>query len=168
VTAGNLNIYSIGHSNHPGDKFLQLLCVHHIQCLVDVRSIPYSRYNPQYNRKTLDAFLRKNNIEYIWMGDSLGGRRKDSTPDTKHEHAVLYQKGIQDLMAIAANKTTAFMCSEEDPRRCHRHRMISNTIMSGKITGNGTVTEIKINHIRATGEIEDASKIVIAMQQKLF
>ena len=67
-------IFTIGHSTHPIDEFLALLAQHDIRCLVDVRTQPYSRWNPQFNRELLAAALEDAGVRYVDMGRSLGGR----------------------------------------------------------------------------------------------
>src|SRR5687768_17775586 len=70
-------IYTIGHSTHPIDYFLQLLKHHGVNCVVDVRSVPASRFNPQFNKKTLASSLVANGIEYIHFGEAFGARQTD-------------------------------------------------------------------------------------------
>jgi uncharacterized protein (DUF488 family) len=74
-----IRLYTIGHGNHPIHKFIALLNDNSIQLLVDVRSMPYSRYNPQYNRENLEHTLATANprIDYFYAGTSLGGRPQD-------------------------------------------------------------------------------------------
>lgn len=170
----NLTLFSIGHSNHSSDSFLKLLKENDIECLVDVRSSPYSKYNTQFNRENLSAFLKLNGVEYLWMGDSLGGRRDELNSeegfrqDNQYDKDLIYKNGILELMRIGLKKKTAMMCSEEDPRNCHRHKIISNTIVNRKFDECNKLHEIHINHIRAKGNIEDASKIPVFFQPPLF
>ena len=69
-----LSVFTIGHSNHPAEVFLRLLLQHGIEEIVDVRSSPHSRYNPQFNRKALQAVLAEAGVGYVFMGAELGGR----------------------------------------------------------------------------------------------
>ena len=85
-------IYTVGHSNHPLEKFLALLSKHRIQLVVDVRSRPYSRFVPHFNRKALEETLRKEGIDYRFLGDKLGGKRPDGMVD---------QKGVGEVVALA-------------------------------------------------------------------
>jgi uncharacterized protein (DUF488 family) len=170
----NLNLYSIGHSNHPTDVFLKLLQDTGIECLVDVRSSPFSKFNKQFNKESLLQFLKANGIDYLWMGESLGGRIDELKSDMgfrqddAYNQNVIYKKGVIELMRIALKKKTAMMCSEEDPRNCHRHKIISSTILNRKIEECNKLKEIHINHIRAGGNIEDAGKMPISFQPSLF
>jgi uncharacterized protein (DUF488 family) len=70
-------IYTIGHSNHEMEALIHLLNLHSIEALVDVRSSPYSRMYPHFNREALRAFLRQADMQYVFMGDCLGGRPDD-------------------------------------------------------------------------------------------
>ena len=72
-----MDLYTIGHSKHPIDKFIQLLKDHRIEVLGDVRSTPYSRFNPQFNKNALQQSLEKEHIKYVDVGEGLGGRPKD-------------------------------------------------------------------------------------------
>ncbi len=70
-------IYTIGHSNHPAERFIELLRQHEIGALADVRSMPFSRFNPQFNRERLAASLREAGIQYTFLGQELGARPKE-------------------------------------------------------------------------------------------
>ena len=69
-------LWTIGHSNHSAEKFLDLLSRHGIACVVDVRSIPYSRRNPQFNRERMSRSLSSRNITYVWEGEALGRKAR--------------------------------------------------------------------------------------------
>lgn len=160
-----LELYTIGHSTLEIDDLLGLLKENYIQVLVDVRSQPYSRFNPQYNRESFQHAMAYANIEYIFAGEYLGGRPTDPTcykdgvvPDSKANYLKLvdyaevmkrdwYQRGIQRLLEIAGERRTAIMCSEEDPMGCHRHHLITQTLLKQDIT---------VWHIRSDGKVEEA------------
>jgi len=156
-----IHLFSIGHSNHAAAAFLQLLQLHEIACLADVRSAPYSKYNPQFNREKLAAFLEENNITYLWLGDSLGGRRRT---EGNYMYDEVFADGIHALLETAALQRTAMMCSEEDPRNCHRHNIICRNILN-EFSGEPPV---QITHIRGDGKTETADSIVTVRQQRLF
>jgi uncharacterized protein (DUF488 family) len=165
-----MDLYTIGHSKHPIDKFFQLLKDHQIEVLVDVRSTPYSRYNPQFNKNALQQALENQNIEYVYAGDELGGRPKDPSCYKNHAipgkaanyiHEIDYNnvmkrpwflQGIQRLLEITSLHTTAVICSEEDPARCHRHHLITRYLM-------GALPEVTVLHIRGDGSLVDAKSI---------
>jgi uncharacterized protein (DUF488 family) len=125
-------IYTLGHSTRSLDEFAALLRAHGIELLVDVRTIPRSRHNPQFNREDLSIFLRNRRISYRHM-EILGGlrrARKDSL-NTAWKNAGFrgfadymqtaeFEKGLEELVVLAAEKTLAIMCAEAVPWRCHR------------------------------------------------
>ena len=127
-------IFTIGHSNHPVEFFLDLLQAHSINCIIDVRSVAASAYSPQFNKEFLSAFLKKNNIRYLHFAEEFGARHT--------EKELLDEEGRVDFEKVRATKTfargvqrlneglekkfrMALMCSEANPFDCHRHSMIS-------------------------------------------
>lgn len=114
----SLTLYTIGHSNHAIETFLDRLQRNQIQVVVDVRSYPMSRYNPQFNRETLRESLDQHGIDYVsrWHS-SLGGR---GNPE---QH--LFDEGIQGVLELARTKRVAVMCSEGDHHKCHRHSKLT-------------------------------------------
>jgi uncharacterized protein (DUF488 family) len=136
-------IYTIGHSTRPIDAFIELLRRSAIEVVVDVRTVPRSRTNPQYNRDALPASLGKADIDYQHL-PALGGLRgRDrETPFTKnafwendsfHNYADYaltdpFRKGLDDLREIARARRTAIMCSEAVWWRCHR-RIIADYLL---------------------------------------
>lgn len=169
-----LHLYTIGHSNHPVEAFIQLLQQYEIGLLADVRTALYSLYNKQFNRETLQTSLEQANIAYRWIGETLGGKREDlqSSMGFRQEELfnqdAAYQQGIETLIGLTGQQRTAIMCSEEDPRHCHRHRIISITLLYGKTPAARQLSAIHIHHIRANGSIEDAAKIPVVYQPPLF
>lgn len=161
-------IYSIGHSNHPLDKFLSLLRASSIDTLVDVRSHPYSRFNPQYNTKALQESLTNAGINYLFLGKELGSRPKDESLFDEEGYLVfdklasspLFQEGIDRLERGIADYSVAVMCSEENPNYCHRHRIIAPELERRGIT---------VMHIRGDGRLEaDSDLIEPETQPSLF
>jgi uncharacterized protein (DUF488 family) len=129
---------SIGHSNVPAERLIALLEQHNIRTLCDVRSAPYSRYNPQFNRETLAATLRAAGIAYRFMGDALGGMPADPalrTEDGAHaDYARIaasadFQHALGQLIDLGQRAPTAFMCGEADYHGCHRHRLITPALI---------------------------------------
>ncbi len=134
-------IWTVGHSTHSIEEFISMLRSFDIEVLTDVRSIPGSARNPQFNSEALAKSLNENKIKYIHIPD-LGGRRKvkkDSHNTAWRSDAFRgyadymetegFMKGIDTLMEIAANKRTAIMCAEAVWWRCHRS-MISDYLKS--------------------------------------
>lgn len=126
-------IYSIGHGTRKIEDFIAALKEYRISYLADVRSRPFSRFNPQYNRNALQRSLQDQGIAYVFMGDTLGGRPAD--PDCydpggridyeKVKPKAFFREGIQRLkMACEKGIAIAMMCSESKPTECHRGRLI--------------------------------------------
>jgi uncharacterized protein (DUF488 family) len=147
----DLLIHTVGHSDHTTAAFVDLLRDHGIALVVDVRSQPYSRWAPQFNRETLARDLEDAGIAYCFMGDALGGRPTDpalydpgqETPDYQRvEQAPAYQAGIDQLLELARAQRVALMCGEGDHRRCHRHLLIAQTLL-----GRG----VRVLHIQPDG-----------------
>jgi uncharacterized protein (DUF488 family) len=125
-------IYSIGHSTRAIGEFIELLNAHGIQLLADIRTIPKSRHNPQFNKEELEKSLQKAGIAYLPM-PGLGGLRhtKKDSPNTGWETAGFrgfadymqteeFRKSLEELIKTAQEQQTAIMCAEAVPWRCHR------------------------------------------------
>jgi len=127
-------IYTVGHSTHQLDFFLELIKVVGVNCIVDVRSVPASAYNPQYNQDSLKKFLKKNHINYLHFADEFGARQT--------AHDLLDSEGKLDFEKVRKTKSfnyglervwqgidkgfrIALMCSESEPLDCHRFSMVS-------------------------------------------
>lgn len=125
-------VLSVGHSTRTLDAFLQLLQAHGVERVVDVRTIPRSRHNPQFNRETLVGKLRAADIGYVHLS-KLGGLRhaRPASPNAGWRNASFrgfadymqtqdFEQGLQRLMKLAQQKRSAVMCAEAVPWRCHR------------------------------------------------
>ncbi len=137
-TAAAPTVYSIGHSDHTIEAFLALLRQHEIAIIVDVRSQPYSQWVPQFNRESLARDLEAAGIHYVFMGDTLGGRpaaREFYPSGVEHPdyealaESPAYQAGIAELLRLASEARVAMMCAEGDHLKCHRHKLISQTLL---------------------------------------
>lgn len=135
-------IFTIGHSNYTEEHFLSLLQTHFINCIVDVRSIPSSRFNPQYNKKHLSEYLKNNKILYIHMPDEFGARHTDPEllDDTgqvdfeKVRDSPAFKSGIERLLkGIDKGYRIALMCAESDPLSCHRFSMIAPKLKNNNL-----------------------------------
>ena len=129
---GDYRLYSIGHSTQTQEEFLALLVPYGINCVVDVRSLPASKYSPQFNQETLKYFLKSHGVQYLHFGDEFGARRTDCLNESEQvdfEKAVetpLFQKGVERVMkGLEKGFRIAFMCSEADPLECHRFSLVS-------------------------------------------
>lgn len=141
----NDEIYTIGHSRLDIGAFVRLLLDHGVQCVADVRSVPSSRFVPQYNRQRLSEVLMENDIRYLYMGDRLGGRIRDPecfldrrVPDRNRfmdmiDYGAVVSKewfsgAIDELIGISRGTRTALLCSEEDPEKCHRKMLVGRRL----------------------------------------
>ena len=125
-------IYTIGHSTRPADEFLPIIKAFAIELLADIRTIPRSRRNPQYDQESLRRFLAEHQVEYVHL-PALGGLRQPRNDSTNsgwtnasfrgyadYMQTPEFQRAIEDLMSRAAETGTAIMCAEAVPWRCHR------------------------------------------------
>jgi uncharacterized protein (DUF488 family) len=153
-------LFSIGHSNQPLDRFLGLLAQHQIEALVDIRRFPGSRKYPHWNQESLAAALHDAGIEYHWI-EALGGRRRSkrgapaSSPNLglrnegfrNYADYMLtkeFRQAVERLLAIAAFKRTAMMCAEAVYWRCHR-RLVSDFLLANHVA---------VQHIFPNGEVQ--------------
>ncbi len=150
------SLYTVGHSDHTTTTLVDLLRQHDIDTVVDVRSQPYSRWAPQFNRETLEHDLKEAGISYRFMGDALGGRPSDpklyraGRPDYgRMEETDAYQMGIEHLLDLARTERVAIMCGEGDYQTCHRHLLISQTLLK---RGVGVL------HIKPDGRTVEAER----------
>jgi len=126
-------LYTIGHSTRTIDEFVEVLRAHNIQVLADIRSFPISRRLPHFNRESLEKSLPAAGIQYVWIKE-LGGRRKKIREDSPNialrndsfrnyaDHMLTpeFQRGIDRLLQLAADFRTAYMCAERVYFHCHR------------------------------------------------
>jgi uncharacterized protein (DUF488 family) len=129
-------VYTIGHSNLETGRLVDLLRANGVDTVVDVRSQPFSKLYPRFNRRELGEALRLEHIRYSFMGDSLGGRpaAREFYDDDGHVSYARwarsgdFQDGLRRLRSAATRYTVALLCSEEDPSHCHRHLLIAREL----------------------------------------
>jgi len=152
-------LYTLGHSRHSVDAFLELLKQKHIERVIDVRGQPYSRHNPQFNRERLSGSLKAEGIGYTWSGKYLSGRPReerfygprgeilwDRLGERPEFHTAL------DLLAAKAQSfRLALVCAEEDPMRCHRRFLLTPPLMQ---------RGLEILHLRGDGRMEPESALL--------
>ena len=154
-------VFTIGHSIHPIEEFIALLRQAGIQCLVDVRSVPRSRRNPQFNIEALPGSLAAAGIEHRHL-KSLGGlrhRSKGAPPSPNGlwqneafrnfaDHALTeeFRRGFDELLGLAAERSTAVMCAEALWWRCHRRIIADHLLAEG----------LPVAHVMGDGKIEAA------------
>ncbi|MBN1614374.1 MAG: DUF488 domain-containing protein [Deltaproteobacteria bacterium] len=148
-----MELFTIGHSAHSLERFVELLTMHGITALCDVRSSPYSRFAPQFNREPLKDELMKRHIVYIYLGSELGPRSSDPACYTggKVQYSRLAEKeifhrGLDRLRKGMACHRIALMCAEKDPLACHRMILVCRHLHAD---------DIHIGHILEDGSIED-------------
>lgn len=145
-------VLTIGHSTHSLDVFVGLLHRHGVTALADVRSTPYSRTNPQFNRETLESHLKEHGFKYVFLGAELGARSNDVTC---YEHGRvqyarlartdLFRSGIDRVIRGANDYRVALMCAEKEPLDCHRTILVARTLAE---------LSVGVQHILADGRLE--------------
>jgi len=126
---GTALVYSVGHGVRPAAEFLELLRVHRIGQLVDVRRFPQSRRHPHFSRERLAGSLERAGIDYLHLGEDLGGFREGGYPDFLATPA--FARGLLALEEAVRVRVTAFMCSEKLPWRCHRRFIAESLVRRG-------------------------------------
>ncbi|AYM14198.1 DUF488 domain-containing protein [Agrobacterium sp. CCNWLW32] len=151
----NLEIFTIGHSTNSYEDFLSRLRRTNVTAIADVRSSPFSRHLPHFNRDALRSELRLDGIAYAYLGDELGGRPKgkqfycDGVADyEKMAQADHFQTGIERVTTGALSYKLALMCSEHDPLDCHRCLLVGRAlsernILVQNILGDGRIVSQK-------------------------
>lgn len=132
---GNV-VFTIGYGGRTLNDVLDQLREEGIEFVIDVRSFPYSKYNPDFSKARLQKILKSMNITYVFMGDTLGGRPKDDNCYTdgkvdykKLRSTSLFQNGILRLQsALEKNFKICLMCSEGRPWDCHRSKLIGEAL----------------------------------------
>lgn len=128
-------IYTVGHSNHSAEYFLELLYKYGITAVADVRSVPYSRYNPQFNKKEIQSLLSDAGIEYVFLGKELGGRPDNAKyyHEGKVDYSLIaaepsFQKAIRRLLKGSEKYRIVLLCAEKDPYSCHRALLVGREL----------------------------------------
>lgn len=164
-------IHTIGHSTHTIGEFVRLLAMHNITAVCDIRSQPYSRFNPQFNKENLSDELKKHKIAYVFLGKELGPRSEllSCYKDNKVQYdrlaeTELFHRGITRIREGMKSYRIALMCAEKDPVMCHRMILVSRYLRS----------DTDILHIMEDGNVEnnrDSEKRVMeifGISQELF
>lgn len=131
-------IYSIGHGNKTIEQFIDELKAFDIEYLADVRTTPYSKWNPHFNQNDLKYALKEDDIGYIFLGDKIGGLPSDKscyTDDGKIDYKIVkdkdfFKEGLDRLMKANSKEIKiATMCSETKPEECHRSKLIGKELL---------------------------------------
>ena len=145
-------VLTIGHSTHSIDVLLRNLQQHSVTAVADVRSAPYSRFNPQFNRDALERNLKDHRIKYVFLGRELGARSDDSScyEGGKVQYRRLarteeFRTGIERLISGAMDYRIALLCAEKEPLECHRTILVAPALQDAGID---------VVHILADGTLE--------------
>lgn len=133
--SSSITVYTVGHSTHTIEKFLDLLERNGVTALADVRSSPFSRHNPQFNKDVLSAELKKRGIAYVFVGKELGARSDDlscyeggKVRYGRLAKTSIFKAGIERVLAGAQKYRIALMCAEKEPLDCHRTLLVSRAL----------------------------------------
>ncbi len=145
-------VLTIGHSTHTTDAFIALLRMHGVEAVADVRSSPFSRFNPQFNRETLEQSLKGSGIRYVFLGRELGARSEDRScyENGRVQYARLartpgFQSGLNRIIEGTAQYRIALMCAEKEPLECHRTLLVAKALVE---------RGVEVLHIHADGHLE--------------
>lgn len=163
-------MWTIGHSNHTFERFNELLAGEGVECVVDVRSYPYSRIAPQFNREELAVALQGVCRRYLYLGEALGGRpsREDHYDEDGHARydrmaeQPAFKAAMRRLLGGCREHRVALLCSEGQPQECHRRLLV------GKVLADNGVD---LRHILPSGEVHEEDVISLdspAAQESLF
>ena len=158
-------IYTIGHSTHEIETFVSLLKQHRINAVADVRSVPYSRWQPQFNRMELAEVLNAHGIAYVFLGKELGARSDDSTCYEKGRvkyrllaKTPLFRSGIERVRDGSFRRNIALMCAEKDPLDCHRTILVARDLVEAGAD---------VAHILANGQVESHNSAMARLSEQL-
>ena len=170
-------ILTVGHSNHDTARFLELLHQAGVTAIADVRSQPYSKWLPQFNRPELQELLRDGDIAYVFLGEQLGGRPRDVglyNADGRVNYERVrqtknFQQGIERVCGAMEDYAIALLCSEEDPLDCHRGLMIAPALVErglapGHLRGDGSIESTQQFEDRLLAE----TKVGVGLLDGLF
>jgi len=151
-------IYTVGHSTHASERFVELARGHGVEVVCDVRRYPASRRNPQFNADALRESLAAAGVAYEPFGDELGGRRRPRPGGgpspwrnasfrgyAEYMETPEFAAGLERLELVASERRAAIMCAEAEWRRCHRR------LLSDALSARGW----RVIHIRANGVLEE-------------
>jgi uncharacterized protein (DUF488 family) len=158
-------VFTIGHSTHQEERFIFLLQRHGVTALCDVRSNPYSRVNPQFNRETLKKSLRVNGIKYVFLGKEFGARSEDpacyENGRVRYDRLArteLFRLGLARVQKGMRAYRLALMCAEKEPLDCHRTILIARYLVA---------LGIDIQHIHADGILENQAAALSRLAKML-
>ena len=147
-------LFTIGHSNHSLNHFLELLLAYQVSAIIDVRSSPYSKYSPHFNKDLLEGALRGVDIDYVFLGRELGAHRSEDgcyiDGQAKYDRIAqlpTFRRGLEIVLQGVEHCRVALMCSESDPITCHRTILVCRELKR-------ICPDLKITHILGDGTEE--------------
>lgn len=161
-------LYTVGHTNHSHEVFLDLLKKYNIDYVLDVRSTPFSQFTSQFNKDVIDKFLKKNNIAYKHMGKFFGARPEDKKLYTtagyldfeKARQSDNFVKGLDNVvLGLDRGFNIALMCTEKDPFDCHRAIMVARGF---------DLKGIEVQHILPDGTVITQKQLDTRLLDKYF
>ena len=145
-------VFTVGHSTHSLKAFVALLSQHEVTALADVRSAPYSRFNPQFNKDVLERGLKESGIKYVFLGRQLGARSDDPScyangrvQYSRLARTELFHNGLERVTRGANQHRIALVCAEKEPLDCHRTLLVARALDE---------LGIPVQHILADGRLE--------------
>lgn len=161
----SLVVFTIGHSTHPVEHFIGLLELHRIDAVADVRSSPYSKLNPQFNREDLSQSLEGHEIHYVFLGQELGARSADPAcyvgEQVQYDRLAetkLFGIGIDRVKKGAMKHRVALVCSEKEPIQCHRTILVSRRLIE---------QGLEVRHVLEDGSVETHAMAMTRLMQSL-
>jgi uncharacterized protein (DUF488 family) len=152
MSAQRIPVITIGHSTHAIEAFVDLLRKHGVTAVADVRSAPFSRFNPQFNKDALDQRLRSHGIKYAFLGRELGARSDDRScyengrvVYARLARTDLFHQGIERVIRGSEEHRIALLCAEKEPLECHRTLLVARALDE---------RGIEVAHILADGRVE--------------
>ena len=161
-----MRLFTVGHSNQTLPQLIELLNHHEVTAIADVRSMPYSRRLPQFNRPELEAELPRHGISYVFLGEELGARRDEPEAydglQAAYERVAqlpAFQMGLERVIkGLSRGLTLALLCAERDPLTCHRAVLVCRHLSS---------RGIDVQHIHGDGHLESHHDLEQRMQRAL-
>lgn len=158
-------LFTIGYAGHKVHRFTEMLVSNDITILIDVRSNPHSKYNPDYNSKALENHLFNSKIAYVHLGRELGAQRveRECYINGKVDYSLVeelppFRMGIRKVLKSLENHNVVLMCAEKDPVNCHRTILICHNLRNAGIS---------IKHILHSGKIEENSETEKRLREML-
>ena len=157
---GQVELWTIGHSNHEADHFLRLLASCSVDVLADMRSQPYARYASHFSQAPLRRLVEDAGLRYLFLGRELGGRPPEPEMYDGDDYALYgrlaesqrFTDGLRRLRDSMASGRVAMMCSEEDPTDCHRRLLVTRALLQGD-------APLRVTHIRGDGRLVDEAQL---------